>query len=109
MNNDDWLSAVKYLEFLRDYGPMFTINRMLNFESLSPPLPRLFSPSLLTLREAADGHRDTNSAARRQGRVHMCEVPPLSNCRTSEPRTCQARACCPRVERGALVLTAKLI
>jgi hypothetical protein len=39
VNNDDWLSAVKYLEFLRDYGPMFTINRMLNFESLSPPIP----------------------------------------------------------------------
>lgn len=39
MNNDDWLSAVKYLEFLRDYGPMFTINRMLSFESLSPPRP----------------------------------------------------------------------
>jgi len=40
VNNDDWLSAVKYLEFLRDYGPMFTINRMLSFESVKLRLER---------------------------------------------------------------------
>ena len=40
VNNDDWLSGLKYLEFLRDYGPMFTINRMLNFESVKLRLQR---------------------------------------------------------------------
>jgi len=40
VNNDDWLSGVKYLSFLRDYGTMFTINRMLNFESVKLRLER---------------------------------------------------------------------
>jgi len=40
VNNDDWLSGVKYLAFLRDYGTMFTINRMLNFESVKLRLER---------------------------------------------------------------------
>jgi tyrosyl-tRNA synthetase len=40
VNNDDWLSELKYLEFLRDYGPYFTINRMLSFESVKQRLDR---------------------------------------------------------------------
>lgn len=40
VNNDDWLSSLKYLEFLRDYGPHFTINRMLSFESVKQRLER---------------------------------------------------------------------
>ena len=40
VNNDEWLSSIKYLEFLRDFGPMFTINRMLNFESVKLRLER---------------------------------------------------------------------
>jgi len=40
VNNDDWLSAVKYLDFLRDFGPMFTINRMLAFDSVKLRLAR---------------------------------------------------------------------
>ena len=40
VNNDDWLSSLKYLEFLRDYGTHFTINRMLSFESVKQRLTR---------------------------------------------------------------------
>jgi len=40
VNNDEWLSSLKYLEFLRDYGTLFTINRMLSFESVKQRLAR---------------------------------------------------------------------
>jgi len=34
VDNADWLGKLNYLEFLRDIGPHFSINRMLNFESV---------------------------------------------------------------------------
>lgn len=40
VNNDEWLSALKYIEFLRDYGVHFTINRMLTFDSVKLRLER---------------------------------------------------------------------
>ena len=40
VNNDDWLSGLKYLQFLRDYGTHFTINRMMSFESVKQRLQR---------------------------------------------------------------------
>jgi tyrosyl-tRNA synthetase len=40
VNNDDWLSSLKYLDFLREYGTQFTINRMLSFESVKQRLNR---------------------------------------------------------------------
>ncbi|MEM9617195.1 MAG: tyrosine--tRNA ligase [Pseudomonadota bacterium] len=40
INNDDWLSKLKYIEFLRDYGVHFTINRMLTFDSVKLRLDR---------------------------------------------------------------------
>lgn len=40
VNNDDWLSELKYLEFLRQYGTQFTINRMMSFESVKQRLAR---------------------------------------------------------------------
>ena len=40
VNNNDWLSELKYLEFLREYGTHFTINRMLSFESVKQRLER---------------------------------------------------------------------
>lgn len=40
VNNDEWLSELEYLSFLRDYGTHFTINRMLNFESVKQRLKR---------------------------------------------------------------------
>lgn len=40
VDNDDWLSALHYIGFLRDYGPHFTINRMLTFDSVKLRLER---------------------------------------------------------------------
>merc|ERR1719183_2190109 len=40
VNNNDWLSSLNYMEFLRDYGTQFTINRMLSFESVKQRLSR---------------------------------------------------------------------
>jgi len=40
VNNDDWLSGIEYLSFLREYGRYFTINRMLSFESVKQRLAR---------------------------------------------------------------------
>ena len=40
VNNDEWLSEIKYLDFLREYGTHFTINRMLSFESVKQRLAR---------------------------------------------------------------------
>jgi tyrosyl-tRNA synthetase len=40
VNNDDWLNELKYLDFLREYGTHFTINRMLSFESVKQRLER---------------------------------------------------------------------
>lgn len=48
VNNNDWLDDLKYLEFLRDYGRYFTINRMIGFESVKGRLER---ESPLTLLE----------------------------------------------------------
>ena len=39
-NNNDWLSALSYIDFLRDYGTHFTINRMLTFDSVKLRLER---------------------------------------------------------------------
>ena len=40
VNNDEWLSALDYIPFLRDIGPHFTINRMLTFDSVRLRLER---------------------------------------------------------------------
>lgn len=40
VNNDDWLKDLNYISFLRDYGPHFTINRMMSFDSVKLRLER---------------------------------------------------------------------
>jgi tyrosyl-tRNA synthetase len=40
VNNNDWLSPIKYLEFLGEYGRHFSINRMLSFDSVKLRLER---------------------------------------------------------------------
>lgn len=40
VDNDEWLSKFGYIEFLRDYGTQFTINRMLSFDSVKLRLER---------------------------------------------------------------------
>jgi tyrosyl-tRNA synthetase len=40
VNNDDWLSGLSYIPFLRDVGRHFSINRMLSFDSVKLRLDR---------------------------------------------------------------------
>ncbi|HXA40123.1 MAG TPA: tyrosine--tRNA ligase [Phenylobacterium sp.] len=40
VDNDEWLSKLGYIDFLRDYGVHFTINRMLAFDSVKLRLER---------------------------------------------------------------------
>ena len=47
INNDEWLSNLNYLEFLRDIGRHFSVNRMLSFESVKSRLDREQSLSFL--------------------------------------------------------------
>ena len=46
-NNADWLSQLGYIDFLRDTGRHFTINRMLSFESVKSRLDREQSLSFI--------------------------------------------------------------
>ncbi|MDA9591519.1 tyrosine--tRNA ligase [Pelagibacteraceae bacterium] len=39
-NNADWLDNINYIDFLRDYGRHFTINKMLSFDSVKLRLDR---------------------------------------------------------------------
>ncbi len=47
VNNAEWLDALNYLDFLRDIGRHFSINRMLSFESVKSRLDREQSLSFL--------------------------------------------------------------
>ena len=47
LNNDDWLSQIQYIPFLRDYGCHFSVNRMLGFDSVKLRLEREQSLSFL--------------------------------------------------------------
>lgn len=40
VNNDQWLRELRYIDFLREYGRHFTINRMLTFDSVRLRLDR---------------------------------------------------------------------
>jgi len=40
VNNDEWLSQLSYIPFLRDYGRHFSVNRMLKFDSVALRLER---------------------------------------------------------------------
>jgi tyrosyl-tRNA synthetase len=47
VNNADWLRPLNYLEFLRDVGQHFSVNRMLSFDSVKLRLDREHSLSFL--------------------------------------------------------------
>jgi tyrosyl-tRNA synthetase len=47
LNNAEWLDELNYLDFLRDIGRHFSINRMLSFESVKSRLDREQSLSFL--------------------------------------------------------------
>jgi len=46
-NNADWLNALNYIDFLRDVGRHFSINRMLSFDSVKLRLDRQHELSFL--------------------------------------------------------------
>ena len=47
LNNAEWLDQLNYLDFLRDIGKHFSVNRMLSFESVKSRLDREQSLSFL--------------------------------------------------------------
>ncbi|WP_207099557.1 tyrosine--tRNA ligase [Paracoccus shandongensis] len=47
LNNAEWLDGLNYLEFLRDIGRHFSVNRMLSFEAVKSRLDREQSLSFL--------------------------------------------------------------
>ena len=47
LNNAEWLDGLNYLDFLRDIGRHFSVNRMLSFESVKSRLDREQSLSFL--------------------------------------------------------------
>ena len=65
VNNADWLDELGYVQFLRDYGTHFTINRMLTFDSvklrLSREQPMTFLEFNYMLMQAYDYHKLLNS------------------------------------------------
>lgn len=40
LNNMDWLKSIGYIDLLREYGPHFSVNRMLSFDSVRNRLER---------------------------------------------------------------------
>src|SRR4029079_11343127 len=40
VNNADWLNELNYIDFLRDYGRHFSVNRMLSYDSVKLRLER---------------------------------------------------------------------
>ena len=40
LNNDDWISKINYMNFLRKYGSLFSVNKMLTMDSVSTRLAR---------------------------------------------------------------------
>lgn len=40
LKNSEWVEKLNYIEFLRDFGPYFTVNRMLSFDSVKLRLDR---------------------------------------------------------------------
>lgn len=47
LNNNDWLAPLNYIDFLRDVGKHFSVNRMLSFDSVKLRLERQHELSFL--------------------------------------------------------------
>jgi len=69
VNNNDWLDGLKYLEFLRDYGRHFTVNRMIKFDSVVTRLERESPLSLLEFNYMVMQGYDFVELARRLGTI----------------------------------------
>ncbi|MEQ1930524.1 MAG: tyrosine--tRNA ligase [Parvularculaceae bacterium] len=66
-DNDVWLSKLGYVEFLRDYGVHFTINRMLTFDSVKLRLERESPMTFLEFNYMLMQAYDFHELYRRQG------------------------------------------
>jgi tyrosyl-tRNA synthetase len=67
VNNADWLDCLGYISFLRDYGPHFSINRMLTFDSVKLRLEREHHLSFLEFNYMILQAYDFLELARRDG------------------------------------------
>jgi tyrosyl-tRNA synthetase len=67
VNNADWLEKLGYVEFLREYGVHFTINRMLAFDSVKLRLEREQPMSFLEFNYMLMQATDFLELARRHG------------------------------------------
>jgi len=67
VNNAAWLRALNYLDFLRDYGRHFSVNRMLTFDSVSARLDKEQGLSFLEFNYMVLQAYDFVELARRHG------------------------------------------
>ncbi|WP_425093447.1 tyrosine--tRNA ligase [Tropicimonas sp. S265A] len=67
LNNAEWLDGLNYLDFLRDIGRHFSVNRMLSFESVKSRLDREQSLSFLEFNYMILQAYDFLELNRRQG------------------------------------------
>lgn len=69
VNNADWLMELKYVDFLRDVGRHFSVNRMLSFDSVKLRLDREQSLSFLEFNYMIMQGYDFTELNRRYGTV----------------------------------------
>jgi hypothetical protein len=69
VNNADWLDHLNYIDFLRDYGRHFSVNRMLTFDSVKLRLEREQPLSFLEFNYMVLQAYDFVELARRTGCV----------------------------------------
>src|SRR3569833_59424 len=69
VNNADWLLKLNYVEFLRDVGRFFSVNRMLSFDSVKLRLDREQSLSFLEFNYMIMQGYDCTELNRRYGTV----------------------------------------
>ena len=67
VDNDEWLSSLSYIKFLRDFGPHFSINRMMGMESVKLRLDREQNLSFLEFNYAILQAYDFLELRRRYG------------------------------------------
>ncbi len=72
LNNEEWLSNLNYMDFLRDYGRYFSVNRMLTFDSVKMRLERDQSFSFIELNYMILQAYDFLELNRRYGCMLQC-------------------------------------
>ncbi len=72
LNNEEWLNNLNYMDFLRDYGRHFSVNRMLTFDSVKARLERDQSFSFIELNYMILQAYDFLELHRRYGCMLQC-------------------------------------